>query len=289
MLLGAMLGLVACQAGDDGVAARSSTTTMATDAPTTGATREEAGEPPAVGIDDVSPPVTRPPWLETRILPRTAEGYGEVQPTPPELEDRVLPTIDFLPPPDGDGFASAVVPVPDDVVSRSTWAQACPVGLADLRYVTVSFWGFDGRPHTGELLVHADVAGDLVEVFRRLHAVRFPIEEMRITRVDELDAPPTGDGNNTSAFVCRPSRGATSWSEHAFGRAVDVNPFHNPYLSGGVVLPELASAYADRSRVRAGMILADDAVTSAFADVGWEWGGSWRSSKDYMHFSVNGR
>jgi hypothetical protein len=159
----------------------------------------------------------------------------------------------------------------------------------DLRYVTVSFWGFDGHPHTGELLVHATVAEDIVTVFARLHEARFPLEEMRITRADELDAPPTGDGNNTGSFVCRPTRGSSSWSEHARGLAVDVNPFHNPLVREGVVLPELATAYADRDLHRPGMIQPGDAVTEAFAAIGWQWGGTWRSMSDWMHFSHNGR
>jgi hypothetical protein len=175
------------------------------------------------------------------------------------------------------------------VARRSTWDPACPVALGDLRYLNVSFWGFDDRPHTGELLVHAEVADDVVAVFRRLHEVRFAVEEMRITRADELDAHPTGDGNNTGAFVCRPSRGTSEWSEHAYGRAVDVNPFHNPYLKGEVVLPELASSYRDRADRRPGMIVAGDAATQAFASIGWGWGGDWRSSKDPMHFSADGR
>ena len=270
--------------GDQDVVARTAETTTTVAAVGTEPPPEVAPAEPEV---DSRP--ERPAWLGTRPLPLRPDGFGEVLPTPPELADRRLPTPDLLAPPAGDQFAFTTVAVPDDIAARSTWGPDCPVALDDLRYVTVSHWGFDDRPHTGELLVHAGVVDDVVEVFRRLHEVRFPVEEMRIARSDELDAHPTGDGNNTSAFVCRPSRGTTSWSEHAYGRAVDINPFHNPYLRRDVVLPELASAYADRSSVRPGMILAGDVVTTAFAGTGWGWGGEWRSSKDYMHFSLNGR
>ena len=245
--------------------------------------------PPPPAPAPPGPAAPRPEWLGTRPLPLRPDGFGQMLPTPPELTDRRLATPDVLAPPAGEAFVATVAPVPDEVLARSTWSPTCPVGRADLRYVTVSFWGFDERPHTGELLVHAEVADGVVGVFRRLHAERFPIEEMRITRADELDAHPTGDGNNTGAFVCRPSRGTATWSDHAFGRAVDINPFHNPYLKGEVVLPELASAYADRLQLRPGMIVAGDVVTAAFADLGWGWGGTWRSSKDPMHFSVSGR
>jgi hypothetical protein len=84
-------------------------------------------------------------------------------------------------------------------------------------------------------------------------------------------------------------RGATVFSQHAYGLAVDVNPFQNPYLKGDLVLPELASAYRDRSRHRPGMILPGGPVVRAFAAVGWGWGGSWHSLKDLQHFSANGR
>ena len=89
----------------------------------------------------------------------------------------------------------------------------------------------------------------------------------------------------TSALVCRPARGSSTWSEHAYGRAIDVNPFQNPYQKGDVVLPELATSYLDRSYVRPGMILPADAVITAFGAQGWLWGGDWSSPKDLMHFS----
>lgn len=257
------------------------TSTIRADVPAT-----EAPGAPEVPASAASAP---PSWLGARPLPLGPDGYGQILPTPPELRDRRLATTDVLPPPLDDTFASAVTPVPESVAARSTWDPDCPVGLDDLRYVTVSFWGFDDRPHTGELLLDAGVAEEVVEVFRRLYRARFPIEEMRVTRAEELDAHPTGDGNNTGSFVCRPSRGTTSWSEHALGRAVDVNPFHNPYVKGEVVLPELASAYTDRSFERPGMILAGGVVTDAFADIGWGWGGNWSSSTDTMHFSASGR
>ena len=84
-------------------------------------------------------------------LPLRPDGFGQVLPTPPELVDRRLPTIDLLPPPADGPFASTVAAVPHDVVARSSWEPACPVTLDELRYVTVSFWGFDDRAHTGEL------------------------------------------------------------------------------------------------------------------------------------------
>ena len=228
--------------------------------------------------------------LGAKPLPLRPDGFGQVLPTPPELRRRRFPTVDRPPPPTGGRFQSAVRPIGPAIRTRmgATWSPACPVRLADLRYVTVSFRGFDGRPHTGELVVHRRVADQIVSVFARLYRAAFPIEEMRLVTTADLNAHPTGDGNNTAAFVCRAARNQRRWSAHAYGLAVDVNPFQNPYRRGGLVLPELASSYLDRGRVRPGMIRPGDVVTSAFAGIGWTWGGTWRSPTDLMHFSATG-
>ncbi|WP_370950383.1 M15 family metallopeptidase [Amycolatopsis sp. cg5] len=251
---------------------------------------------PASPATPASPAATEPPpapeqarWkVGAKPLPRRPDGLGQVLPTPPELANRALPTEDFLPPPAEDRYASTIAAVPADVLKRSTWQPACPVASTALRYLTMSFWGFDGRPHTGEMLVNASAAEGVTKVFGQLFAQRFPLEEMRVTRPDELTAAPTGDGNSTSAFVCRPARGQTNWSAHAYGLAVDINPFCNPYTKGDLVLPELASAYLDRKDVRPGMLLPGDPVVRAFGSIGWSWGGSWTSPKDRMHFSATG-
>lgn len=167
-----------------------------------------------------------------------------------------------------------------------TWQPGCPVAPADLRYLTVAFRGFDGGAHTGELIVHRRAARDVVGVFRKLFRADFPIESMRIVREADLTAPPTGDGNTTAAFVCRKARQQTQFSAHAYGLAVDLNPFQNPYHRGDLVLPELASSYLDRTWRRPGMLLPDGVAVRAFAAIGWSWGGNWTRTKDTMHFSA---
>lgn len=258
--------------------------------------------PPVGPVDPVAPrDVDRPPtsaatpapdWLGTRALAPAGSGPVAPQDTPPELVDRRLISPDVLPPPTDDRVAPVVSAVPPDVLARSTWQPACPVAAADLRHVLVQHWGFDGRLHTGELLLHADAVDAVVEMFAAMHAERFPVEEVRVIRADELDAAPTGDGNVTSAFVCRPRVGGTAWSQHAYGRALDVNPFHNPYERGAgqdrVVIPELATAYTDRSRMLPGMLFADSGAVRAAQGAGWGWGGDYRRVKDWMHLSADG-
>ena len=230
----------------------------------------------------------RPTWLGTRVLPKRPDGFGVIQPTPKILRNRRLATIDLLPPPKTMKFRATIGPVPEDVVKRSTYRPKCPVTLDHLVYIEMTFWGFDHLPHTGEMITNASVAQDVVGVFKKLYEARFPIEEMRVVRRDEVHAPPTGDTNVTSSFECRQVTLGDTWSEHSYGLAIDINPFHNPYLRGDIVAPELASAYADRSWQRPGMIFEGDVVTQAFDAIGWGWGGGWNSLKDYMHFSQNG-
>ena len=229
--------------------------------------------------------------LGVHVLRRTPAGFGEIRPTPKALRHRLFRTVDLLPPPADGRFHSTIGPVTAAIRERmgETWSPACPVGLADLAYVTVSFRGFDGGAHTGELVLAAREARDVVSVFRTLFAADYPIEEMRLPTTADLEAEPTGDGNDTAALVCRATRGATSWSAHAYGLAIDVNPFLNPYSKGDVVLPERASAYLDRSRTQPGIIHDGDLVVRAFARIGWSWGGAWSSLKDYQHFSATGR
>ena len=243
--------------------------------------------------DPTDPPETPGPsystWeLGASPLPVDADGFGEVRPTPRSLRVRRYPTVDVLAPPAGGRFAATTGPFTPALRARmgAAWSPDCPVGADGLRYVTVSFRGFDGDAHTGELVVAADAADGIVSVFRTLYRADYPIEEMRLPTTADLEAPPTGDGNNTGAFVCRPSTGQSQWSAHAYGLAIDVNPFLNPYVRDRLVLPELASSYLDRDRVRPGMILDDDPVVQAFAEIGWSWGGDWRTLKDYQHFSA---
>jgi hypothetical protein len=249
----------------------------------------EPGHKTGAGIERVRPAMDS--WhVGAEPLPLRPDGFGRVLPTPPELRVRRMPTVDVLSPPTTAAFHADVSPVSTEVRTRMgrSWTPRCPVQLDDLRYLTLTFWGFDRRPHTGELVVNERAARDVVSVFRRLFRARYPIEQMRLVSSADLDAPPAGDGNNTAALVCRPVRGQTEWSAHAYGLAVDVNPFLNPYRTDDLVLPELAGAYLDRGWRRPGMIRPGGVVVDAFTSVGWTWGGTFDSVTDYMHFSATG-
>jgi D-alanyl-D-alanine carboxypeptidase-like protein len=165
----------------------------------------------------------------------------------------------------------------------------CPVTAADLQTVHVRYRGFDSSSHVGVLVVNRRVARDVVTVFRRLYAARFPIRRMTPISAFHGSDDASMAADNTSAFNCRRAVGGTGWSEHAYGLAIDVNPVENPYVLGGKVLPPAGRRYLDRARVRPGMAVAGGPLVNAFASVGWKWGGRWPGSPDYQHFSVSGR
>jgi D-alanyl-D-alanine carboxypeptidase len=191
----------------------------------------------------------------------------------------------------------AVSPPFQHTVSRVTeaglpysWHAGCPVAPAQLRRVRLTYWGFDRRAHTGAVIVNRTAVPDVVTVFRRLYSARFPIRRLR-----PIDAYRGNDerslaADNSAAFNCRYAiaPGPRRWSVHAYGLAIDVNPVENPYVEGGRVHPRAGRAYLNRSNVRPGMAVRGGLLVRAFADVGWQWGGRWRGTPDYQHFSATG-
>ena len=171
-----------------------------------------------------------------------------------------------------------------------SWRPGCPVALGDLRMLTVSHWGFDGRRRTGRLVVHAMAARPLRTVFRRLYGARFPVRKIVPIEAYGGSDFQSIEADNTSSFNCRRATGSGSWSEHAYGRAIDVNPIENPYVENGRVYHEASQPYVSRQPVRKGMAAEDGALVRAFDAIGWGWGGRWTGSvKDYQHFSGSGR
>jgi len=173
----------------------------------------------------------------------------------------------------------------------SSHGPGCPVAWEDLRYLRMSYVGFDDRVHTGELVVHRRYADDIISVFHQLYDARWPIRQMRL--VDDFG----GDDNrsmaadNSSGYNCRRVAGRPTWSAHAFGAAIDVNPQENPDLSRGFAAPASGNRFAgvDRSaaaHVPLGVIHSGDVVVHAFAAIGWTWGGDWSPYPDFQHFTA---
>ncbi len=175
-------------------------------------------------------------------------------------------------------------------VRATTWHQGCPVPPEDLRQITIAYHNFEKKPAKGVLVVHKDVAKEVDQIFRDLYRRNFLIQS--ITPVEDYNGSDDASmaANNTSAFNCRDVTGQPGkFSNHSWGRAIDINPLTNPYVKGEKVLPPAGSAYLDRTRQVPGSIAADGYVVKRFQQGGWTWGGSWTDRKDYQHFEKPAR
>jgi hypothetical protein len=180
-----------------------------------------------------------------------------------------------------------------EIKAAGEWHRGCPVWMSQLRLLSYRYVGFDGKTHLGQIVVNASVAHPLSTVFAKLYGMRFPIRDGSFATM--YGPHPHQNGDVTASFECRDAAASPcsssstthNWSMHAFGEAVDLDPRENPYVGCGMTRDKTALSYLKRSNVRPGMVTA--AVRQAFASIGWGWGGSWSgSTKDYMHFSING-
>jgi hypothetical protein len=170
-----------------------------------------------------------------------------------------------------------------------TWHPGCPVAIEDLRLLQISYYDFSGAVVQGRMVANQRVAADLVQVFNRLYDARFPLERVDAPDLYPPAERPTKRRNISIGFNCRDIAGTDTWSQHAYGLAVDINPTQNPWVDDhGKVVPRVGSPYVDRTQELPGMIHPGDVVVTAFAEIGWRWGGDWSSPKDYMHFSLSG-
>ena len=165
-------------------------------------------------------------------------------------------------------------------------ANGCPVPPADLRKIWVSYIDANGDYHAGSIIMHRLLVARTQAVFRGLYYRRFRIQAMSPMSVNMPGA--TDFSVMTSGYSCRNVAGSTTLSQHAYGRAIDVNPLQNPEVRDGSIDPPGGVAYLKRSSYRRGMVHGDGAA-AIFTAYGFGWGGRWNSLKDYMHFSTTNR
>lgn len=173
------------------------------------------------------------------------------------------------------------------VMEQYTWHPGCPVPIKDLAYLTLSYWGFDQKTHTGVLIVNKKLALEVVAIFRELYLQKFPIERMEPMDAFKGDDAVAMAANNTYAFNCHtmindPSR----FSLHSYGYAISLNTLLNPHVTNdNQVLPPKGIAYLDRSKPVPGMIIGDNDAYQTFAKAGWAWGGNHVDQKAYHLFA----
>jgi hypothetical protein len=186
------------------------------------------------------------------------------------------------------------VPVPAVIIdSKMTRKEALgknsfPQEFIDqMEVVTVDYFGFDEKHHRGQIVVNKDVAKEVKVIFGELFKAKYPIKLMiPIVKYGWHDQKSI-NVNNTSAFnyrkVIGPGTDPTKLSNHSYGRAIDLNPYQNPFVNAKGVGPR---PYKPGVK---GTITKGDAATKAFAKYGWEWGGSFDGPKDYQHFQKKGK
>ncbi|HEV7377367.1 MAG TPA: M15 family metallopeptidase [Pyrinomonadaceae bacterium] len=154
------------------------------------------------------------------------------------------------------------------------------------RLITVKYYSMDKQAHQGQLVVDAELSSDIKKVFALALKERFPIysvipiSDKRFRKENRWDDELSMEANNTSAFNYREITGGGRPSNHAYGRAIDINTFLNPYIKGKIILPHGAT-YDPKID---GTFTADSPIVREFLRLGWTWGGNWTSPTDYQHF-----
>lgn len=194
-----------------------------------------------------------------------------------------------------EAYCSSCSKITPEIASKMThsWDDNNPVSLEDLRYITVKHWGFDHKIHAGEIIAHKDVALELTEIFEELFENHYPIQQIRLIDDYQANDDASMEDNNSSAFCSRMITGSTTlYSNHSYGRAIDINPAQNPYVKGELILPKCAKPCSDREMHHPGLIKKGDPCHTAFVSRGWLWGGDWRTlsnatpmKRDYQHFA----
>jgi len=192
-------------------------------------------------------------------------------------------------------FSATIKPVnryiKQRMVEGKSWHKGCPVPTSDLRYIRLIHKNFYHSERTGELIVHKDVAKEVVEIFRELYEAGYPIRQMRLVSDFGGSDWRSIEADNTSAFNCRNvSTGTHKWSKHAYGLAIDINPIENPFVNKRGHIAHRASYRFKKRRHRNGsfadraMLLKEDKAVRIFEKYGWKWGGEFTPYKDYQHF-----
>jgi hypothetical protein len=187
------------------------------------------------------------------------------------------------------GYRSSIKPISPALKKRmihgGSWKRGCPTPFEDLRYLRMTYRGFDGRDHSGEMVVHRSVAREVTRIFGELYRIGYPIHRMRL--VDDYGGSDyrSIEADNTSAFNCRKEMRKTRWSPHAYGRAIDINPIENPYVfRDGHVSHTASKRFLRRKHGHRSIIVPGDPIIKIFARYGWRWHGNGRSIRNYQHF-----
>ena len=175
-------------------------------------------------------------------------------------------------------------------IQGKSFKNNCTLPREDLRYIHVLHKDLAGNTHEGEMICNVYIAYDLIDIFMKLYEAGYPIEKIRVVDEYNADDETSMRDNNSSSFNFRFISHTTKISKHGLGLAVDINTLYNPYIkevNGKSILePATAEDYIDRSKDFPYKIDTEDLCYKLFTAHGFEWGGNWKSVKDYQHFEV---
>ncbi len=178
-------------------------------------------------------------------------------------------------------YNSSIVTDSDITFEQATAGLDIPIKIKkNLTLITVLYTGFDDKIHKGQLLIHKKISAEVKEIFDVFLSKRFPIEKVIPIVEYGWDDNKSMSDNNSSAFNYRTIAGTDKLSNHAHGIAIDINPLQNPFIKGRTVLPKGVKYDKDAK----GTITSTSIVVKTFKEKGWEWGGDWKTRKDYQHF-----
>ena len=184
-------------------------------------------------------------------------------------------------------------PITDDIWKRiygKSYKENCPLPVEDLRYLHLLHKDLNGKTKEGEMVCNAHIADTLLEIFRELYAAGYRIEKIRLVDEYGADDETSMRDNNSSCFNFRFISGTKKISKHGLGLAVDINTLYNPYVKekdGKIIVePATATEYIDRTKDFPCKITRDDLCFKLFTEHGFEWGGDWKTVKDYQHFEL---
>lgn len=192
-------------------------------------------------------------------------------------------------------YNSSISPISTHIKKQmlkgKSWKKYCPVQIDNLRYLQMSYIDFQGKTKQGEMIVHKDIAFEVTEIFKELYKIGYPIYQMKLISAFNGSDFASIEADNTSAFNCRSvTANAKKWSNHSYGKAIDINPIENPYISRNYKISHRCSKSA-RYRKHSSSLAKDKAIIikgdkalSIFKRYSWKWGGEWRTIKDYQHF-----
>ena len=120
---------------------------------------------------------------------------------------------------DSSVFTSCKIPnnIYENMIGKSIPTQyVSKVDKTSLSYLQLSYIGFDGNSYIGEMIVNSKVSNEVLEIFKKLYEIKYPIEKIRLIDEYNADDEMSMSDNNTSCFCYRTVSGTSRLSNHSY-------------------------------------------------------------------------